>query len=94
MYQRFLEEPGFECLSVPDLSVITFRYHPRRGRAEDFNWKLLENIIRSKKLYLSGTLLKGEYAIWVCILIFRTHQPEVEEALEIIKTAAHGLEAE
>ena len=94
MYQRFLEEPGFECLSVPDLSVITFRYRPRRGEAEAFNRKLLENIIRSKRLYLSGTLLKGEYVIRVCILSFRTHQPEVEEALEIIKTAARELETE
>jgi glutamate/tyrosine decarboxylase-like PLP-dependent enzyme len=94
MYQRFLEEPGFECLSVPDLSVITFRYHPRRGKAEAFNRKLREDIIRSKRLYLSGTLLKGEYVIRICILSFRTHQPEVEEALGIIKTAARRLETE
>ncbi len=94
MYQRFLEEPGFECLSVPDLSVITFRYHPRRGSVEAFNRKLLENIIKSKRLYLSGTLLKGEYVIRVCILSFRTHQPEVEEALEIIRSAARKLETE
>jgi aromatic-L-amino-acid decarboxylase len=27
MHQRFLEEPGFECVTEPDLSVIAFRYN-------------------------------------------------------------------
>jgi aromatic-L-amino-acid decarboxylase len=89
MYHRFLEEPGFECLSVPDLSVITFRYRPQRGDIESFNRRLLENIVKSKKLFLSSTLLNGAFAIRVCILSFRTHQAEVEEAFEIIKAAAN-----
>jgi aromatic-L-amino-acid decarboxylase len=92
MYHRFLAEPGFECLSVPDLSVITFRYRPRRGDIETFNRRLLENIVKSKKLFLSSTLLRGQFVIRVCILSFRTHQAEVEEAFEIVKVAARGLE--
>jgi len=94
MYKRFLEEPGFECLSVPDLSVIAFRYRPKKGEIEAFNQRLLEKIVKSKKLFLSSTLLNGEFVIRVCILSFRTHQAEVEEALEIIKHAAHQLESE
>jgi aromatic-L-amino-acid decarboxylase len=92
MYHRFLEEPGFECLSVPDLSVITFRYRPQRGDVETFNRRLLENIVKSGKLFLSSTLLNGAFVIRVCILSFRTHQAEVEEAFEIIRTAARELE--
>lgn len=92
LYQRFLAEPGFECLSVPDLSVITFRYRPQRGDIESFNRRLLESIVKSGKLFLSSTLLNGAFAIRVCILSFRTHQAEVEEAFEIIKAAARELE--
>jgi glutamate/tyrosine decarboxylase-like PLP-dependent enzyme len=92
MYQRFLEEPGFECLSVPDLSVIAFRYRPQRGDIETFNRRLLESIVRSKKLFLSSTMLRGQFVIRVCILSFRTHQAEVEEAFEIVKSAARELE--
>jgi len=92
MYQRFLEAPGFECLAVPDLSVIAFRYRPQRGNIENFNRRLLENIVKSGKLFLSSTLLNGMFVIRVCILSFRTHQQEVEEALEIIKAAARELE--
>lgn len=94
MYQRFLEEPGFECVAVPDLSVIAFRYHPQKGNVDMFNRQLLEKIVKSQKLFLSSTLLDGEYVIRVCILSFRTHQPEVEEAFEIIKNAAKKLVSE
>ncbi|MDZ7344952.1 MAG: pyridoxal-dependent decarboxylase, partial [candidate division KSB1 bacterium] len=59
MYRRFLEAPGFECPSVPDLSVITFRYRPRRGDIDLFNRRLLANLVKSKKLFLSSTLLHG-----------------------------------
>jgi aromatic-L-amino-acid decarboxylase len=92
MYHRFLEEPGFECLSVPELSVIAFRYRPQRGDLESFNRRLLENIVKSKKLLLSSTLLREQFVIRICILSFRTHQAEVEEAFEIITAAARELE--
>lgn len=91
MYQRFLEEPGFECVAVPDLSVIAFRYHPQKGNVDTFNRQLLEKIVKSQKLFLSSTLLDGEFVIRVCILSFRTHQPEIEEAFEIIKNSAKKL---
>ena len=92
LYERFLAEPGFECLSVPDLSVITFRYRPQRGDIDRFNRRLLEKIVKSGRLFLSSTLLNGAFVIRVCILSFRTHQQEVETALEIIKAAARELE--
>ena len=91
MYQSFLEEPGFECVAVPDLSVIAFRYHPQKGNVDTFNRQLLEKIVKSQNLFLSSTFLDGEFVIRVCILSFRTHQPEVEEAFEIIKNAAKRL---
>lgn len=94
MYKCFLEESGFECMSTPDLSVIAFRYRPKKGNVDSFNRKLLEKIVRSKKLFLSSTLLNGEFVIRVCILSFRTHQAEVEEAFDIIKNSAKRLEME
>ncbi len=94
LYQRMQEDPAFECLPAPQLSVIAFRYRPRHGEVEKFNRRLLEKIIHGKKLFLSSTLLKGQFAIRICILSFRTHQAEVEEAFEVIKTAAKELENE
>ncbi len=94
MYERFLAEPGFECLSVPELSVITFRYRPQRGDVTAFNRRLLETIVKSGKLFLSSTMLRGQFAIRICILSFRTHQAEVEEAFEVVKWAKEEVEEE
>jgi aromatic-L-amino-acid decarboxylase len=59
---------------------------------DEFNRKLLKTIVASKKLYLSSTLLNGEFVLRMCILGFRTHKPEVEGAWELIKKTAMDLE--
>ncbi len=92
MYHQFLKQPNFECFSKPDLSVIAFRYHPKKGEINVFNKQLLEKINNSKRIFLSSTLLKGEFVIRVCILSFRTRKAIVEEAFDIIKTSAQELD--
>jgi aromatic-L-amino-acid decarboxylase len=93
IYQRFIEEKEFECLSHPQLSAFAFRYQPKKGDTEDFNRKLLKAIVSSKKLYLSSTRLNGEFVIRICVLGFRTHKKDVEKAFDLIKTTAQYLEA-
>jgi aromatic-L-amino-acid decarboxylase len=91
LFRRFQEEPGFEFLAEPDLSVIPFRFRPKRGDTNAFNRQLLKKINGTKKLYLSSTLLRGEFVIRICILSFRTHLKQVEEAYEIITSQAKKL---
>jgi aromatic-L-amino-acid decarboxylase len=57
-------------------------------------WMHHEKIVKSQKLFLSSTLLNGKFVIRVCILSFRTHQTEVEEAFDIIRNAAKELISE
>jgi len=92
MYQRFLAEPNFECLNAPELSVITFRCRPPRGEVNEFNKRLLKKIVDSGRLFLSSTILREQFVIRVCILSFRTHQPEVDEAFEIIRSATKEMQ--
>lgn len=92
LYERFVEEPGFECLAPPDLTVIAFRYWPKHGDADAFNQHLLKAINARKRFYLSSTRLRGRFAIRVCILSFRTHRETVEEAFEIIRSVARELD--
>jgi aromatic-L-amino-acid decarboxylase len=93
IWQRLHETPGFECMSVPQLSAFAFRYHPKRGDVDVFNRKLLKALVASKKLYLSSTMLNGRFTIRICILSFRTHKPEVKNAFDIIKAIACALES-
>jgi aromatic-L-amino-acid decarboxylase len=97
LYRKFLDEPGFECLAVPDLTVIAFLYRPAGAddsQTDFFNRKLLEKINRSKELFLSSTLLRGRFVIRVCVLSFRTHLSEAGQAFEVIVDKARELEKE
>jgi aromatic-L-amino-acid decarboxylase len=94
LFNRFLEEPGFECVSAPDLSVVAYRYLPESGDTDEFNRRLLKNINRSRKLFISSTTLRGRFMLRACILSFRTHQAQVEEAFETITSEARNLSQE
>ncbi|MEW5902004.1 MAG: pyridoxal-dependent decarboxylase, partial [Acidobacteriota bacterium] len=91
LFARLRQEPRFESFAEPELSVIPFRFRPKSGDVDAFNRRLLKKINGTKKLYLSSTLLRGEFAIRVCILSFRTHIEQVEEAYEIITSEARNL---
>ena len=94
LFNKFLEEPGFECVSAPDLSVVAYRFIPESGDADEFNRRLLRNINRSRKLFISSTMLRGRFILRACVLSFRTHQAEVEEAFETITAEAKRLARE
>lgn len=92
LYEQLCSEPGFQCGSRPDLSVVTFAYMPESGNADDFNRRLLVAINETGRLFLSGTTIKGRYTIRVCILCFRTHRRHVEAAFELIRSVAQSLD--
>ncbi len=94
LFNKFLEEPGFECISAPDLSVVAYRFLPESGDTDEFNRRLLQNINRSRKLFISSTTLRGRFVLRACVLSFRTHQAEVEEAFETITAEAKRLAME
>jgi len=92
LYQSLVETPGFEVPWKPDLSVVAFRYRPSRGDPESFNRQLLDRINQSKRVFLSSTMIEGKFIIRACILSHRTHRDRVEEAAEIIRSAAAELD--
>jgi aromatic-L-amino-acid decarboxylase len=94
LFHKFSEEPGFECAAEPDLSVVAYRYLPKTGDVNEFNRRLLRNINSSRKLFISSTTLRGQYILRACVLSFRTHQAEVEEAFETITSEARRLSGE
>jgi len=94
LYHKFLEEPGFEIVAEPKLSVVAYRYRPKSGDANEFNRRLIKKIVASRKLFLSSTILRGRFVLRACVLSFRTHQAEIEEAFETIVAAAKQLAAE
>jgi len=83
--------PGIEILAEPELSLLAFRHVPP-GEGDGAalnrrNKKLLERINQEKRVFLTGTLLHGRFALRICVLSFRTHQDRIAMAIEDVKKA-------
>ena len=88
--------PGVEIVAEPQLSIVAFRLAPPGldGPALDrVNRALLERVNGRRRVYLTGTLLNGRFAIRLCVLSFRTHRERVDAALEDIRSAADEVRA-
>lgn len=92
-YHRIREIEGFEVGPFPDLSVVTYRYIPRRGDADVFNRRLLNSVHRDGRVFLSSTMLNGKFTLRLAVLCFRTHLATVDLALEILQEKIRQIES-
>jgi glutamate/tyrosine decarboxylase-like PLP-dependent enzyme len=85
---------GFEAGPFPDLSIVTYRYVPQRGDADEFNRRLMHTIQRDGRIFISSTRLDGKFVLRAAILCFRTHLDEVAETIETLRQKVVQLEQE
>jgi len=76
---------GFEVGAYPDLSVVTYRYIPKRGNADDFNERLVKAVQNDGRVFISSTMLDGKFTLRLAVLSFRTHLATIDLLLEILK---------
>ncbi|HSE81051.1 MAG TPA: aminotransferase class V-fold PLP-dependent enzyme [Gaiellaceae bacterium] len=91
-HARLAELPSWAVGPEPDLSVVTFRYVPRRGDANAFNRLLLEAVLADGSVVVSATELDGSYTLRLAILHYRSHLDEVDRLLEVLAREAARLE--
>ena len=84
----FRQIPQIEIPWEPQLTVVPFRL---RGADEATNRRFLDMINASKRVFLSSTLVHGEYVLRVCIVSHRTHRDRIDECIEIVANAAREL---
>lgn len=85
---------GFEVGPEPDLSVATYRWVPERGDANAFNERLVAEIHKDGRIFVTSTLLDGTFVLRVAILSFRTHLEHVNLFVDILAEKVALLEAE
>ena len=90
-YQRVKEIPGMEVGPFPDLSVVTFRYIPHSGNADEFNKRLVNEIQKDGRVFLSSTILNAKFTLRLAVLSFRTHLSIIDQTLEIVKEKIDAL---
>jgi aromatic-L-amino-acid decarboxylase len=88
LHAALVADPLLEIGWAPQLTVIPFRL---RGRDEPVSRELLARINASKRVFLSSTMIRGEYWIRTCIVSHRTHADRVDECADIVRDAAAQL---
>jgi aromatic-L-amino-acid decarboxylase len=86
--------PGMQIVAEPQLSLVAFRYLGA-GLAlrelNDLNQHLLERINARQRVFLTATMLGGEFVLRICVLSFRTHLDRMQEAMEDIRASLREL---
>ncbi|GAB4322339.1 MAG: pyridoxal-dependent decarboxylase [Bacteroidales bacterium] len=87
--------PGFELMAPRTMSLVCFRYHPEKTdnpeRLNEINQRLLRALNESGKVYLSHTLLKGNYTLRMVTAQTNVERHHVEKAWKIISETAAAL---
>lgn len=90
-FHREVQRIGFESRIEPELSVVTYRYVPKTGDADAFNKRVLESVIADGRVFISSTMLDGNFTLRFACLSFRTHLSTVDALLEILRdTVSRG----
>lgn len=86
-HEQIQRVPGFEVGPEPELSVATFRYIPDHGDADAFNERLVQEIRRDGRVFLSSSKVDGRFILRVAVLSFRTHLDTIDLTIEILRKA-------
>lgn len=84
---------GFESRIEPELSVVTYRWVPAGSDANAFNKQLLEHVVADGRVFISSTMLNGEFTLRFACLAFRTHLSTVDTLLSVLREQVAGIEA-
>lgn len=90
-YQE-IQKLGFEVECEPELSVVTYRYIPKNGDPNLFNKKLVEEVQKDGRVFITSTMLNGKFTLRLAILAFRTHLKTIDLTLKILKETVKWLD--
>ncbi|MFW6183048.1 MAG: pyridoxal phosphate-dependent decarboxylase family protein, partial [Chloroflexota bacterium] len=71
-HQALQTVEGFEVGPEPDLSVVIYRYVPRRGDPDAFNERLAHALQQDGRVFVSSTRVQGKFVLRAAIVSFRT----------------------
>jgi glutamate/tyrosine decarboxylase-like PLP-dependent enzyme len=92
-YEELGKIQGMERGPYPELSVALYRYVPREGDPNEFNARLIREVQRDGRIFLSSTTIDDVFWLRLAVLCFRTHRRHVDMAIEILKEKIAALNA-
>jgi glutamate/tyrosine decarboxylase-like PLP-dependent enzyme len=90
--------PDLERLAPAPLSIVCFRYAPPglRGderRLDELNKALMERIQSDGEAFLTGTALRGRFALRACVLHYDTTEADVAALADVVRRVGAELAA-
>ncbi|HET6266769.1 MAG TPA: aminotransferase class V-fold PLP-dependent enzyme [Acidobacteriota bacterium] len=93
-FYREVQKLGFETGPEPELSVVTYRYNPKSGDPNAFNKRVLDEVVKAGRVFISSTMLDGKFTLRFACLAFRTHLQTVDLLLQTLKKKVALLKGE
>lgn len=87
-----VQKLGFEAGPEPELSVVTYRYLPKNGDPNKFNEKLVQEVQKDGRVFISSTVINGNFTLRLAVLAFRTHLDTIDLLLKVLKEKVRMLE--
>jgi aromatic-L-amino-acid decarboxylase len=88
--ERVSESDDFELLAPVELSICCFRYAPPElnTNLDELNARIMHSVQRGGRAYFSNAVVRGRFALRICIVNFRTTKADIDQMLDIIRDAA------
>jgi aromatic-L-amino-acid decarboxylase len=88
--------PDLERLAPVELSIVCFRFVPPAWRHDPerldaFNRRVMERLQTEGRAFLTGTVLRGRFALRACVLHYQTSEADIDALVEIVRAAALAL---
>ncbi|MGB0523509.1 MAG: pyridoxal phosphate-dependent decarboxylase family protein [Flammeovirgaceae bacterium] len=91
-FREKLIAAGFSVGPEPDLSVSYFWYPSKTIDQNAFNQSLLNYIHQDGRVFMSSTIIQGQFVIRMALLAFRTKLETIEVAMKMILAAKKKVE--
>jgi glutamate/tyrosine decarboxylase-like PLP-dependent enzyme len=91
-FYREVKKLGFEVGPEPELSVATYRYVSKKHEPNAFNKRLMEEIVKDGRVFISSTMLENRFMLRLAVLSFRTHLSTINTLLFLLKEKVEMLE--
>jgi len=84
-YEQVQRIEGVQVGPPPALSIVAFRFVPKKGDPDEFNQRLLKAINRDGRIFITSTRLDGQVWLRVAVLCAATHREHIDLALAVLK---------
>jgi aromatic-L-amino-acid decarboxylase len=83
-----------ELLVEPALSIVPFRRIPAHGDVDEHNRRLVGELQRDGRLYVTGAVVDGQWCLRPCIVNYRTTESDAHALVDIAREVGRRIETE